>query len=90
MARTLPVDGWSTTTAPSLLAPGGSVVRACSAAFCSDGSTVSVTLSVVQRLLLPEEQLAQRLRRLLMRAEERVVLLLYAGRPVDTATSHTP
>ena len=48
MARTLPVDGWITTTAPSLLTPGGNVVRACSAAFCREGSTVRVTLSVVK------------------------------------------
>ena len=79
MARMLPVEGWSTTTAPSLLAPGGNVVNACQAAFCSEGWTVRVTLSVVVGCCFAEEQLAQRLGRLLVGAEVGVVLLLDPG-----------
>ena len=47
MASTAPVDGSSTTTAPSVLPFVGTVVSAFQAASCSFGCTVSVTLSVV-------------------------------------------
>ena len=47
MASTAPVFGSRTTIAPSLFAVGGNVDSAYSAASCSFGSTVSVTLSVM-------------------------------------------